>query len=62
MVILTSGADDLDGSGIAIWLRNMRFYVRVSTLTKEWTLTVKNFPVDETFKILISWSKQAGIV
>ena len=62
MVILTSGADDPDGSGLAVWVQNMRLYVRVSTLTKEWTLTTKSFPSDEFFKILISWSKQTGNV
>ncbi|GFR90472.1 von Willebrand factor D and EGF domain-containing protein, partial [Elysia marginata] len=61
MVILTSGADAPDGSGIALWVRNMRLYVRVSTISKEWTLTLNSFPVDETFKILLSWSKQAGL-
>ncbi|RUS80658.1 hypothetical protein EGW08_011562 [Elysia chlorotica] len=39
----------------------MRMYVRVSTLVKEWTLFVEDYPVDETFRILISWSKQAGL-
>ncbi|GFN75653.1 von Willebrand factor d and egf domain-containing protein, partial [Plakobranchus ocellatus] len=61
MVILTSGADKPDGSGIAIWINNMKLYVRISTMTKEWTLTTTEFPVAEMFNIRFSWAEQTGL-
>ena len=60
MVIFGNGAKNPDSYGVAMWITKGRMYLRVSTKTKEWTLTTTKFTVKQFINIKFSWSVQTG--
>ncbi|XP_035829885.1 uncharacterized protein LOC106014199 isoform X2 [Aplysia californica] len=61
MVIFGNGAESPDSYGLAMWLKNGRLYLRVSTKTKEWTVVTTDFTINEFMDLKFSWSVQTGL-
>lgn len=59
--IMSSGGEEGDSYGIAMWIYRGKLYSRVSTKKYEWTVYTKDFEVDEYFGCKMSWSKQYGL-
>lgn len=60
--ILTSGGEDGDTYGLAIWYSKKRkLYARVSTMKYEWTTYIKKIEIDEYFNLKLSWSRSEGL-
>ena len=60
-VVFSSGADGPAGYGVAMFYRHGRLYLRVSTITKEWTVTVSQVSLNKFIDIKFSWSVQTGL-
>jgi hypothetical protein len=58
---MSSGGEEGDSYGIAMWIYRGKLYSRVSTKKYEWTVYTKDFEVDEYFGCKMSWSKQYGL-
>ena len=62
MYIFTSGADQVDGYGVAMYIRNSRFYCTVSTDVMEWTVYTTAYKLNTFMSVQFSWSVQSGLM
>lgn len=61
MTIFSNGGEESAGYGVAMYIRERRFYCTVSTTTQIWTVTTTQFSENTFFSIEFTWSVQMGL-
>ncbi|CAG5116409.1 unnamed protein product, partial [Candidula unifasciata] len=61
MYIFTSGGDEKDNYGVAMFYRYGKFFLTVSTHMQEWTVFTDKIVVNVSVSVQFSWSIQFGL-